>query len=79
MEKHVFSLVKALKYYRLYVLHSKSIAYVPSSVIKDILTQLDSDGKISKWIANFLEYDMEIKPTNLVKVHGLAKLLDYSN
>jgi hypothetical protein len=42
------------------VLHSKVIAYVPSSVIKDILTQLNSDGKRSKWINKLLEYDMEI-------------------
>jgi hypothetical protein len=57
----------------------KFIAYVPSSAIKDILTQPDSDGKRSKWIAKLLEYDMEIKPTKLVKGKGLAKLLDDSN
>jgi hypothetical protein len=61
------------------VLHPKVIAYVPSSDIKDILTQLDNDGKINKWIAKFLEYDMEIKPTKLVKGRVLAKLLDDSN
>jgi hypothetical protein len=79
MEKQDFALVKTLKYFRVYTLHSKVIAYVPSSAIKDILTQLDNDGKLSKWIAKLLEYDMEIKPTNLVKGHGLAKLLDDSN
>jgi hypothetical protein len=79
MEKQDFSLVKALKYFRVYVLHSKITAYVPSSAIKDILTQSDSDGKRSKWIAKLLEYDMEIKPTKLVKGQGLAKLLVDSN
>jgi hypothetical protein len=79
MEKQDFSLVKALKYFRVYVLHSKIIAYVPSSAIKDILTQSDNDGKRSKWIAKLLEYDMEIKPTKLVKGKGLAKLLVDSN
>jgi hypothetical protein len=67
MEKHDFALVKALKYFRVYVLHSKVIAYVPSSTIKYILTHLDNDGKRNKWKTKLLEYDMEIKPTNLVK------------
>jgi hypothetical protein len=79
MERQAFSLVKALKFFRVYVLHSKVIAYVPSSAIKDILTQPNNDGKRSKWIAKLLEYDMEIKPTKLVKGQGLAKLIDDSN
>jgi ribonuclease HI len=38
MEKQAYSLVKALKAFRVYVLHSKIIAYVPSASVKDILT-----------------------------------------
>jgi hypothetical protein len=45
MEKQVYTMVKALKDFRTYVLHSKVIAYVPTSSVKDILVQLDSDGK----------------------------------
>ena len=32
-------MVKALKEFRTYVLHSKIIAYVPTSAVKDILVQ----------------------------------------
>ena len=49
------------------------------AVVKDILTQPDSEGKRGKWIANIMEYDVEIKPTKLVKEQGLEKLLDDSN
>ena len=66
MEKQYFSLIKALKYIGVYILHSHIIVFVPSSVIKDILTQ-DPDGKRGKWIAVILEYDLEIKPTRLIK------------
>jgi hypothetical protein len=55
------------------------LAYVPTNTIKDILTQPDSEGKRGKWIAKIQEYDMEIKPTKLVKGQGLAKLLVESN
>ena len=72
-------MVKALKSFRVYVLHSKIIAYVPSAFVKDILIHPDIDEKRSKWITKILEFDLEIKPTNLVKGQGLAKLLAKSN
>jgi hypothetical protein len=61
MEKQAYELVKALKSFRVYVLHSKIIAYVPSSTVKEIMNQLDSDGKKGKWIEKIHEYDLEIK------------------
>jgi len=67
--------VKALKEFRIYILHSHTIAYVPSSSMKDILTQPDPEGKMGKWIAVLLEYDLDIKPTKLIKGQGLAKLI----
>ena len=79
LEKQSYSLVKALKFFRIYVLHSKVIAFVPNTSIKDILTQPDSEGKKGKWIAKIMEYDVDISPTKLVKGQGLAKLLADSN
>jgi hypothetical protein len=46
------------------------IAYVPSTSVKDILVQLDIDGRRGKWIARILEFDLEIKPTKLIKGKG---------
>ena len=48
-------------------------------MVKDILTQEGIEGKRGKWIANILEYDIEIKPTKLIKGQGLAKLMDETN
>ena len=79
LEKQAYSLVKALKFSRIYILHSNIIAYVPNAAIKDILTQPDSEGKRGKWISRIMEYDVEIKSTKLVKGQGLAKLLADSN
>jgi hypothetical protein len=75
----VYALVKALKEFRTYILHSHVIACVPSSSVKDILTQPDPEGRRGKWIAAMLEYDLEIKPTKLVKGQGLAKLMAQSD
>jgi len=78
MEKQAYALVKALKAFRTYILQSKIIAYVPSAAVKDILIQPDIDGR-SKWIAKILEFDLEIRPTKLIKGQGLAKLLAKAN
>jgi hypothetical protein len=53
--------------------------YVNSSSVKDVLIQLDIDGKRSKWIEKIIEFDVEIKPEKLVKGQGLAKLLAEEN
>jgi len=74
MEKQVLVLVKAIKDFRVYIFYSHIVAYIPNSVVKDILTQDGLDGKRGKWIATILEYDIEIKPTKLIKAQGLAKL-----
>jgi len=79
MEKHVLALVKAIKEFRFYIFYSHIIAYVPNFVVKDILTQNGPKGKRGKWIATILEYDIEIKPTKLIKGQGLAKLMVESN
>jgi hypothetical protein len=79
MGKKGYALVKSLKDFRIYVLHSRIISYVPSSSIKEILIQRDIDGKRRKWIAKLLEFDLEIKPTKLVKGQGLARILSESN
>ena len=60
-------------------MHSHIIAHVPSVAVKGILTQLDPEGRREKWIATLLEYDIEIKPTKLIKGQGLAKMMANSN
>ena len=79
MEKQDFALVKAIKDLRVYILYSHVIAYVPNAIVKDILTHNGIEGKRGKWIATVLEYDIEIKPTKLIKGQGLAKLMIETN
>ena len=55
MEKQAYALIKAIKDFRVYILYSHVIAYVPNAVVKDILTHNGPDGKRGKWIATILE------------------------
>eukprot|EP00253_Pinus_taeda_P003993 PITA_03993 len=79
IEKQALDLIKALKDFRVYILHSHTIAYVPNAAAKDVLMQTDPKRRRGKWIATMLEYDLEIKPTKLIKGQGLAKLMAESN
>ena len=60
-------------------MHSHTTTYVPNSSVKDILTQPDPEGKRGKWITVLLEYDLQIKPTKLIKGQGLVKLMAQTN
>ena len=71
--------MKALKEFEVYILHSHILAYVPNVTIKDVLMQTDPGGRQGKWIVAMLEYDLEIKPTKLIKGQGLAKVMAESN
>ena len=48
-------------------MHSHILAYVPNAAVRDVLVQTNPEGRRGKWIAALLEYDVEIKPTNLIK------------
>ena len=67
IEKKAYALIKSLKAFRVYILHSKIIAYVQSTSIKYVLTQPDVDGRRAKWIAKLIEFNIELKPTKLIK------------
>ena len=45
MEKQSLALVKSIKDFRVYILYSHIVAYVPNLVVKDILTWDDPEGK----------------------------------
>ena len=79
LEKQAYALVKSLKAFRVYMLQSHITAFVPAAAVKDILIQGDSEGKRGKWIAKIQEYDLDIRPTKMIKVQGLAKILSESN
>ena len=68
-----------MKYFRVYILHSHIVSHVPTAAVKGILTQPNPKGRREKWIVTLLEYDIEIKPTKLVKGQGLEKMMTDSN
>lgn len=52
---------------------------MPSTLVKYVLTQPDVDGRRAKWIAKLIEFNIEIKPTKIVRGQGLTKLMPEEN
>lgn len=68
--------MKAVKQFRYYILHSHSIVYVPHSAVKSILTQQDIGmNERASWVSKIQEFNLDIRPTKLVKGQGLCKLI----
>ena len=79
IEKQAYALIKSLKTFKIYILHAKVLAYVPSAAMKYVLTRPNIDGKRAKWLSKLIEFDIEVKPTKLVKGLGIAKLMAKEN
>jgi hypothetical protein len=79
MEKHTYALVKSLKHFQVYIGYSRVVGYVPHPTVKDILGQQDCLGIRGKWVSKIQEYDLEIKPTKLIKGQGLTQMLTEGN
>ena len=48
IEEQALALVKALKDFRVYILHSHILVYVPNAVVKDVLVQTNPEGRRGK-------------------------------
>ncbi|XP_057866026.2 uncharacterized protein LOC131073577 [Cryptomeria japonica] len=76
MEKQAYALVKAVKQFRYYILHSNAVVYVPHFAVKSILTQQDIGmNNRASWVSKIQEFNLDIKPTILVRGQGLCKLI----
>jgi hypothetical protein len=79
MEKQAYALVKSHKHFRVYIGYSRVVGYVAHPIVKYILGQQDCLGVRGKWISKIQEYDLQIKPTKLIKGQGLAQMITEGN
>jgi hypothetical protein len=59
--------------------YNKIKYFIPYPTVKDVLSQQDCLGSRGKWVSQIQEYDLEIKPSKIIKGQGLAKMLTESN
>jgi hypothetical protein len=47
--------------------YNKAKSFIPYPTIKDVLSQHDYLGSNGKWVSHIQEYDLEIKPSKIIK------------
>ena len=70
VDKQAFAVFKAVKHFRPYLLKSKTKIIVPYSSVRNLLVQKDLGEKRAPWMTTLQEYDLEIKPSTIIKVKG---------
>ena len=66
VDKQAFVVFKVVKHFRPYLLNSKSKVIVPFSAIRNLLVQKDLGEERAHWMASLQEYDLEIKPSQVI-------------
>ena len=67
IEKHVFSLVKAMEKFRHFILGKHTHVKVPLPAVKFFLSQTYLSGKLTHWFANIQEHDLTIMTSKTIK------------
>eukprot|EP00253_Pinus_taeda_P031606 PITA_31606 len=75
VEKEAFSVYKAIKHYRPFLLKAHTKVIVPFLVVRQLLVQRELREKRANWVTTLQEYDLEIKPAKIVKGQGFCRLL----
>eukprot|EP00253_Pinus_taeda_P026666 PITA_26666 len=75
VEKQTYAVFKAIKYFRPFLLKNHTKIIVLFLVVRNLLVQEDVGEKRANWVTALQEYDIEIKPTNIVRGQGFCKLL----
>ena len=76
IDNQAFTLFKAVKHLYPYLLISHTKIIVPHSRVRYLLIQKEPGDRRGKWITTLQEYDLDIRPTKLVKGQGLFKLVE---
>ena len=74
IDKQAFVVFKVVKHLCPYLLRSHTKIIVPPSAVREFLIQKELGDQRGNWLTTLQEYDLEIKPTKLVKGQGLCKL-----
>ena len=74
IDKQAFAVFKVVKYFRPYLLRSHTKVIVPHTAVRALLIQKELGDRRGNWLTTLQEYDLEIKPSKLVKGQGLCKL-----
>jgi hypothetical protein len=75
VEKQAFFVHKEIKQFKPYILNNHMKFIIPHLEVRYLFIQRDLGERQGNWMMTLQEYDLEFKPTNIVKGQGLFKLV----
>lgn len=75
VEKQALVAIKGLKKFRHFIPCNKTKVYVDHLAVREYIMEGDITEKRENWITKILEYDVDIKPTKLVRRRGLCEYI----
>eukprot|EP00253_Pinus_taeda_P021208 PITA_21208 len=75
VEKQAYAVFKAIKYFRHFLLKTHTKVIVPFPAVRNLLVQKDVGEKRANWVTALQEYDIEVKPANIVRGQGFCRML----
>jgi hypothetical protein len=75
VDQQAYVFFKVVKYFRSYLLKSRTKIIVPYLTIRNLLVQKELGEKQANWVTSLQEYDIEITPTQIVRGQGICKLV----
>jgi len=67
IEKQAYAMLKALKKFRHLVTRNKILILVAHPSVREYIMEGEITEKRANWITKILEYDVEVRPTKLVR------------
>ena len=75
VDKHAYAVFKAVNQFRPYILKNHTKVIVPNPVVRSLFVQKELGERRGNWVTALQEYDLEFKPTTIIKGQGLCKLI----
>jgi hypothetical protein len=75
VDQQSYTIFKAIKHFRSYLLKSRTKVNGPYSVVRNLLVQKELGEKGANWVTSLQEYDLNITLTQIVRGQGLCKLV----
>lgn len=74
IDKQSYAVYKAVKHFRPYILKNHVTVFVPHPAVRSLFVQQELGERRGNWMTYLQEYDLEFKPSHIVKGQGLCRM-----
>ena len=75
VDKQAYVVFKAIKQFQPYILKNQTKVIVPHPAVRSLFIQKELEERRGNCVTALQEYDLEFRPTSIIKGKGLCKLM----